>query len=93
MAESNFTVRVDDELKEAFTKAAKAADRTGGQLIRDFMRDYVREREDYNAWLAEKIERARKDIEEGRFLTQEEVNSRAAARKIRILGRAKARVK
>jgi len=42
MAESTVVVRVDDELKTAFVEAAKAADRTTSQLLRDFMRDFVR---------------------------------------------------
>ena len=41
MRESTFTIRVDDHLKEAFTEAARVSDRTGAQLIRDFMREYV----------------------------------------------------
>ncbi len=41
MPESTFTIRVDDHLKEAFTEAARISDRTGAQLVRDFMRDYV----------------------------------------------------
>ena len=93
MPESNFTIRVDEELKDAFIKAAKDAHRTGGQVVREFMESYIRERAEYDAWLAKKIERARRDIEEGRFLTQAEVNARASARKARILGRAKARAK
>ncbi|NHI00693.1 hypothetical protein [Oceanimonas sp. MB9] len=41
MAQTNFTCRVDAELKEAFLRAAKANDRPASVLIRDFMRDYV----------------------------------------------------
>jgi predicted transcriptional regulator len=75
MAESNFTVRVDDVLKEAFTKAAKAADRTGGQLIRDFMRDYIREREEYDAWVCKKVEAAREDLKAGRVFSEAEASA------------------
>lgn len=41
MEQSNFTCRVDTELKQAFLRAAKANDRPASILIRDFMRDYV----------------------------------------------------
>lgn len=41
--ETTFTFRVDDELKTAFTRAAAAHDRPGSQLLRDFMRAYVRD--------------------------------------------------
>jgi hypothetical protein len=37
---------VDRELKDAFLKVASACDRTGAQLVRDFMRRYTRENRD-----------------------------------------------
>ncbi|HBP5172452.1 TPA: hypothetical protein L5674_006381 [Pseudomonas aeruginosa] len=39
--QTNFTCRVDADLKRAFLRAAKAHDRPASVLIRDFMRDYV----------------------------------------------------
>ena len=42
MGEATFTFRVDEALKAEFAQAAKADDRTAAQLLRDFMRDYVR---------------------------------------------------
>lgn len=54
MSETTFTFRVDDALKTAFSTAAKAHDRTGAQLLRDFMRDYVKQQREaikYDAWL------------------------------------------
>ena len=44
---STYTIRVPNQLKKAFELAAKATDRTGAQLIRDHMRQYV-------AWYMEK---------------------------------------
>lgn len=41
MERTNFTCRVDADLKQAFLTAAKANDRPASVLIRDFMRDYV----------------------------------------------------
>ncbi len=47
MSEATFTFRVDSELKAAFAEAAKNQDRTGAQLLRDYMREVVRrQRED-----------------------------------------------
>lgn len=40
--EVNFTIRIDPALRDAFQAAAKGQDRTGSQLLRDFMRDYVK---------------------------------------------------
>lgn len=40
--ETAFTIRVEPELKDAFVLAAKGQDMTASQLIRAFMRDYVK---------------------------------------------------
>lgn len=42
MGEATFTFRVDAALKDQFSRSAKARDRSGAQLLRDFMRDFVR---------------------------------------------------
>jgi len=46
MSEATFTFRVDETLKNEFATAAKARDRTGAQLLRDFMREFVRQQQD-----------------------------------------------
>lgn len=38
----SFTIRVNEHLLKAFQEAAAANDRTSAQLIRDFMREYVK---------------------------------------------------
>lgn len=76
MAESNVVVRVDNKLKTAFAEAAKAADRTASQLLRDYMRDFVRtqtESAEYDAWFRTKVEAGLKAAEEGRVKSAEEV--------------------
>lgn len=40
--ETGFTLRVEPALKAAFVATAKQYDRTASQLLRDFMRDYVK---------------------------------------------------
>lgn len=40
--EKGFTIRLDEDLLISFQSVAKQNDRTASQLIRDFMRDYVR---------------------------------------------------
>lgn len=39
---SRYEIRVAKELKDAYIEAAKSNDRDGAQLIRDFMREYVK---------------------------------------------------
>lgn len=46
MRETTFAFRVDEALKDAFAAAAKTRDRSGAQLLRDFMRDFVHTQEE-----------------------------------------------
>ncbi len=82
MGEATFTFRVDDNLKEAFAEAARSQDRTGAQLLRDYMREVVqRQREDanYEAWLRQKIEPARAAVSAGRGVSADKVSAEFAA--------------
>ncbi|HZU91043.1 MAG TPA: hypothetical protein VE993_17460 [Stellaceae bacterium] len=63
MPETTFTFRVDQELKEAFTRAAHANDRPGSQLLRDFMREYV-ERAEHDAWFRAEVEQSLKEADD-----------------------------
>ena len=96
MAESNFTLRVDDELKEAFAEAARQHDRTGAQLVRDFMRNYVkqaRESSSYEDWFRRRVEAGRADVRAGRVSGNDEVEARFAARRAAVGKSAPARRK
>jgi len=59
MSEATFTFRVEESLKSAFATAAKAQDRSSAQLLRDFMRDFVRQQKqaaDYDDWFRRQVE-------------------------------------
>lgn len=43
--ETSFNFRIDAALKTAFTKATEADDKPAAQVLRDFMRAYVKHRE------------------------------------------------
>jgi hypothetical protein len=43
--ETSFNFRIDPALKAAFTAATEAVDKPAAQVLRDFMRAYVRQRE------------------------------------------------
>jgi predicted transcriptional regulator len=82
MGDATFTFRVDDDLKEAFTEAARTQDRTAAQLLRDYMRDVVqrrREDADYEAWLRQKVEMARASVRAGRGIPADQVTAEFAA--------------
>ena len=63
MPETTFTFRVDQKLKKAFTEAARANDRPGSQLLRDFMRDHV-ERAEHDAWFRSEVEQSLKEADD-----------------------------
>jgi predicted transcriptional regulator len=46
MSEATFTFRVNEALKFEFSTAAKARDRSGTQLLRDFMREFVQRQQE-----------------------------------------------
>jgi hypothetical protein len=50
--ETSFNLRLDPALKAAFTAATEAEDKPAAQVLRDFMRSYVRRRE-RRLWEAE----------------------------------------
>ena len=59
MSETTFTFRVDASLKDQFTTAAKDRDRAGAQLLRDFMRDFVRQQQEaaeHDAWFRRQVQ-------------------------------------
>jgi hypothetical protein len=43
--DTSFNMRIDPALKSSFTKATEAADVPAAQVLRDFMRAYVRQSE------------------------------------------------
>jgi predicted transcriptional regulator len=84
MADSTVVVRVDDELKTAFAEAAKAADRTTSQLLRDFMRDFVKsqsEAAEYDAWFRRKVAEGIADARAGRVIAGEDVEAEFTERR------------
>ncbi|MGS2742847.1 CopG family ribbon-helix-helix protein [Halomonas sp. LS-001] len=83
MTDATFTFRVDEELKTEFAIAAKAHDRTGAQLLRDFMRNYVAQQQtqDYDAWLIAKVEQSRASAEAGNLIPAADVEAKFAARR------------
>ncbi|HDR9174325.1 hypothetical protein VI03_25435 [Burkholderia vietnamiensis] len=84
MSEATFTFRVDDVLKNEFSAAARAHDRTGAQLLRDFMRDYVKRQQEaaeHEAWLRGKVERSRASANAGNLVPAADVDSKFAERR------------
>ena len=76
MTESTFTFRVDEDLKKQFAEIAKSKDRTGAQLIRDFMRETIAKRQEeaeYDAWFRAKVQQGLDEADAGLGIPHEEV--------------------
>ena len=82
MSEATFTFRVDEALKEQFSTAAKSRDRTGAQLLRDFMRDFVKQQQEataHDAWFRREVQIGLDAAKVGDVVSAEEVEAEAAA--------------
>lgn len=87
MAEATFTFRVDDELKSEFAAAAKAQDRTGAQLLRDYMRAVVVKRQeatDYDAWFRREVQKGIDAAQTGNVIPNEEVEAEFAMKRAQL---------
>ncbi len=84
MSETTFTFRVDEVLKSEFVTAAKARDRTGAQLLRDFMREFVQQQQEaaeHDAWFRRQVQAGLDSANGGRLVPAAEVEARFAARR------------
>lgn len=82
MSEATFTFRVDEGLKEQFSTAAKSRDRTGAQLLRDFMRDFVKQQQEateHDAWFLREVQIGLDAANAGDVVSAEEVEAEAVA--------------
>jgi len=80
MSEATFTFRVDEGLKDQFSTAAKSRDRTGAQLLRDFMRDFVKqqlEAAEHDAWFRREVQIGIDAANAGVVVSSEEVEAEA----------------
>ena len=84
MTEATFTFRVDEALKTEFAAAAKSNDRTGAQLLRDFMRDFVSSQQTaakHDAWFRQQVQTGLDSANAGRLLTNDTVEAEFSTRR------------
>ena len=89
--EAVLTIKLEPELREEFMAAADAAHRPASQVLRELMREFIhrqREAREYDVYLREKIEVARKSMRDGRGQSNDEVEARFAARRARTASEA-----
>ncbi len=82
--EAVFTMKLEAELRADFIAEAQAADRPASQILRELMRDFIkqqRQARDYDTFLEKKVEIARTSVLGGKGLGNEEVEAIFAARR------------
>lgn len=90
MTEATFTFRVEESLKQEFSSFAKDIDRSGAQLLRDFMRDFVKQQQEaasYDAWFQKQVEMGLDEANAGQLVSQEEVKSHFEAKRASLLAK------
>ena len=84
MSEATFTFRVEESLKSAFATAAKAQDRSSAQLLRDFMRDFVRRQkqaDEHDDWFRQQVEIGIEAANSGKVVGADEAEAHFAQRR------------
>ena len=84
MSEATFTFRVDEALKSEFSCAAKSRDRNAAQLLRDFMRDFVRQQQEaaeHDAWFRRQVQMGLDSANAGNLIPSAEVEAKFAAKR------------
>ena len=84
MNEATFTFRVDETLKNDFSTAAKSRYRNGAQLLRDFMRDFVRQQQEateHDAWFRRQVQIGLDSANAGNLIPAAEVEAKFAAKR------------
>lgn len=86
MNESTFTFRVDDSLKAEFTNAARLKDRTGAQLLRGYMRDFVQQQAaaEHDTWFRREVQKGMESADAGELIANDDVEAEAAAWRAQI---------
>jgi predicted transcriptional regulator len=82
MAEATITIQVDPELKTAFARAAQERNRTDGDLLREFMQDYIelqRTDAEYEQWFRRQVQIGIDAADAGEVIPAEEVEAEFAA--------------
>ena len=87
--EAVFTVKLEPELRDAFAAEAEALHQPASQLVREFMRAFVKSRQEereHDAWFRAEVEKALRDKRPG--IPHEEVESRFARRRANAIRKA-----
>jgi len=87
--EAVFNLKLEPELREDFMAAAQAAHRPASQVMRELMRDYIRQQQqakEHDDFVQRKVAAARASVEAGRGRSNDDIEAEFAARRAKALG-------
>jgi len=84
--EAVFTVKLEAELRDDFAAEAAATHQSGSQIVREFMREFVkrqREAREHDAWFRREVKMAVREADDPQaaWSSQEEVKRKSAAKR------------
>jgi hypothetical protein len=86
--EAVFTMKLEPELRAQLMSEAALEDRPASQIVRELMRDYINQRQnarEYDEFLNRKVARARRSMQAGNGIAQEELEIQAARQRAALL--------
>ena len=89
--EAVFTMKLESELRAEFMAEAEAAHRPASQVLRELMREFVRNQRtarEYDEFLRRKVEVARLSMRAGQGRSNDEVEAEFAARRASVANQA-----
>lgn len=87
--EAVFNLKLEPELREEFMAAAQAVHLPASQVMRDLMRDFIRQQQqakDHDEFLQRKVTAARISVQAGRGRSNDDVEAEFAARRAKVQG-------
>mgnify|MGYP001807801368 CR=1 FL=1 len=77
MGEAVFSFTVDEKLRSEFDTAAEARQRSGEDLLREYMLELVQDQQDaagYDAWFRQAVRKGQDDVAAGRVMSAEDAD-------------------
>lgn len=86
--EAVFNLKLEPELRDGFMAAAQAAHLPASQIMRDLMRDYIRQQQqakEHDEFAQRKVAAARASVEAGRGRSNEDLEAAFASRRAKAM--------
>jgi predicted transcriptional regulator len=91
--EAMFTLKLEPELRDEFMAEAEATHRPASQIVREFMRDFVKQQRagrEHDAWFRAQVEKAMREADNPNVkrIPHEEISTKWRRQRSRLVKRA-----